>query len=262
MSTDSITIKQNNHRIHLCAKDRKIELLNHLISKNSSSNIIVVASVDAKGIKDSLENQEIVVMSDKEFITNKELTCEMLISFDIPQKAIIYSARIAKVTDKAITLVDENEQTKLYQIEMFLGRAIKQEIVKGFEYEQKKEEEKPKYPARKMTRDQIKDEAKKRYEKNLNSDEKPKFDKPKKEFKSDKKPYNNSKRDNSKDNRWAKKDKKPNKFLGKDENGKAIFSGKSGERNHHYDGTPKDRFSKPKKVGRKIQIKALKEKKQ
>ena len=27
--------------------------------------------------------------------------------------------------------------------------------------------------------------------------------------------------------------------MGKDENGKPIFSGKSGERNHRYDGTPK-----------------------
>ena len=55
-----------------------------------------------------------------------------------------------------------------------------------------------------------------------------------------------------------KKKKAPNKFLGKDENGKAIFSGKSGERNHRYDGTPKDRYNAPKKVGKAIKIKSRK----
>ena len=29
------------------------------------------------------------------------------------------------------------------------------------------------------------------------------------------------------------------RYLGKDENGKPLFSGKSGERNHRHDGTPK-----------------------
>ena len=49
-------------------------------------------------------------------------------------------------------------------------------------------------------------------------------------------------------------------LLGYDDNGKAKFSGKSGDRNHRYDGTPKDKWDAPKKVGRKINIKALKPK--
>jgi len=39
-------------------------------------------------------------------------------------------------------------------------------------------------------------------------------------------------------------------------NGKAKFSGKSGDRNHRHDGTPKSKWDAPKKVGRKINIKA------
>ncbi|MEA2099339.1 MAG: hypothetical protein U9P72_04330 [Campylobacterota bacterium] len=269
MSAEAITIKPNNHRVHPCPNGKKIELINKLISDNSSLEIIVVASVDVKGIQEALDNKDIKVMGDKEFITSKELTCEMLISFDVPQKAIIYSARVAKVTEKASLLLDKSEQKLLYPIEMLLGRAIKQEVISGFEYEviEKKE---PEYTGRKMTKTQIIDEAKKRHDK-VNDEfreKKPKFDKPKrdykddkkKDFKSDRKSFDKSKRDDSKDNKWAKKDKAPNKFLGKDENGKAIFSGKSGDRNHRYDGTQRDKWDAPKKVGRKINIKALKKK--
>lgn len=53
-----------------------------------------------------------------------------------------------------------------------------------------------------------------------------------------------------------KKEKKPNKYLGKDANGKALFSGKSGERNHYYDGTPKEKNTKL--TGKTIQVKVKK----
>ena len=256
MSAEAITIKANNHRVYPCPNEKKIELINQLITQNSSADIIVVSSVDVKEIKDALENKKIVVMDDKEFITSKDLTCEMLISFDVPDKAIIYSARVAKARDKAILLLDESEQKKLYPIEMLLGRAIKQEIIAGFEYEVKVIEE-PKFTGRKMTKVQIKDEAKKRYDEKT-KDEKPKFDADKKPYDKSKKDYKSDRKPN--DNKWEKNDRKSNKFLGNDENGKAKFSGKSGERNHSYDGTPKNKYDVPKKVGRKISIKALKKK--
>jgi len=56
------------------------------------------------------------------------------------------------------------------------------------------------------------------------------------------------------------KPKPKNKFLGKDENGKAIFSGKDGARNHRHDGTPREKQEAPKAGGRKISIKAIKPK--
>jgi len=260
MSAEAITIKPTNHRVHPCPNSKKIELINKLILENNSSDIIVVASVDVKGIKEALDNKDIKVMGDKEFVTSKDLTCETLISFDAPQKAIIYSARVIKATQKAYLLLDESEQKLLYPIETLLGRVIKQEILSGFEYEVKKVEE-PKYNGRKMSKEQIKTEAKKRFDKiNEEPKEKKPFDKPKRDFKSDKKTYDKPKREDSKDNKWAKNKKAPNKFLGKDENGKAIFSGKSGERNHRHDGTPRDKWDAPKKVGRKISIKKLNKK--
>jgi len=284
MPSTTITIKPNNHRIHPCANDKKIELLNLLLSQNSSSDTIVVTSADPKVIKELLQDDSAVVMSDKEFITSKELTCELVISFDVPDKAIIYSARVAKATDRALLLLDKSEQKKIHPIETLLGRAIKQEVIEGFEYFVEVKEE-DLNPVRKMTKVQIKEEAKKRYDKvtgepkpkrEYNSDDKKSFDKPKRDYKSDdrksydkpkrdyksddKKSYDKPKRDYKSDDKYAKKDRKPNQFLGKDENGKAIFSGKSGDRNHRYDGTPQDKWGAPKKVGRKINIKALKKK--
>ncbi|MBA3025391.1 MAG: DEAD/DEAH box helicase [Sulfurimonas sp.] len=61
-----------------------------------------------------------------------------------------------------------------------------------------------------------------------------------------------------KNDAWAKKKKASSKFLGYDETGKAKFTGKSGERNHRYDGSKKEVFDAPKKPPRAINIKARK----
>jgi hypothetical protein len=151
---------------------------------------------------------------------------------------------------------------------MLLGRAIKQEIIEGFEYPVVEKEKKSDRPAvKKMTKEQIKDVAKKRYDektqepketsykpkRDYGDDDKKSYDKggQKKEFKKDFKKSDSS-------GKWDKKKKEENKFLGYDDNGKAKFSGKSGDRNHRHDGTPKDKWDAPKKVGRKINIKARK----
>lgn len=57
--------------------------------------------------------------------------------------------------------------------------------------------------------------------------------------------------------------KEESKYVGNDENGKAIFSGKTNDRNHRYDGTPrsdteKRETYKPKKRGKSITVKSLK----
>lgn len=175
-------------------------------------------------------------------------------------------ARLSHTKSKALLLINETEQKLLYPIETLLGRVIKQDIIEGFEYAQKEKPKEDARPARKpMSKKDIKEVAKKRY------DEKTGEPKPKREYKSDdkkdfkkdfkrddKKDFKKDFKKSDKDDKWAKKKKEPNKYLGKDENGKAIFSGKSGDRNHRYDGTPRDKWDAPKKVGRKINIKSLK----
>ncbi len=253
MSSNSITIKPNNHRVYQCPAKKKIELLNKIISENETADILVITSKEPQNIIELLDNKSIKVIEDRELIKLPDLKCEMLISYDLPIKAIVYMARVTKATSKAILILDESEQKELYHTEMLLGRAIKQETIEGFEYQavDKKRESKNPVP-KKMTKDQIKDVAKKRYSEKT---QEPKEYKSKRDFK-DRKKGDTSKSDSGK--KWEKKRKEPNKFLGYDENGKAKFSGKTGDRNHRYDGTPRDKYDAPKKVGRKINIKARK----
>jgi len=240
LSLNNISIKPNNHRIYQCPFEKKIQLLNKLILDNAGSEIVVVSSKEPQNIKDNLENKEIRVVEDRELVKDKELQGEIIIGFDMPIKDIVYIARAQRATVKSFMLLDESEQKNLHAIEALLGRAIKQEKVEDFNYVVTPKESKK--PVKKsLSKDEIKEVAKKRYEKSTQ-------EKPKRDFRKEK----------PSDGKWEKKKKAPNKFLGKDENGKAIFSGKSGERNHRYDGTPKDKYDAPKTTGKVIKVKAKK----
>lgn len=265
MSDSQITLKHNKHRIYPCPKDKKISLLRLLFAQNSNLDTVVAANSDIELIKEALGDKSIKIFSDKELLKMPDFRCELLISYDLPA-AIVYMARLAKATEGAIILLDIDEQKDLYPIETLLGRVIRQEVLEGFEYEytkmkiapktpikEKKSFDKPKRDCEKPKYDKPKrDGEKPKYDKSKKDGEKPKYDKAKKDdTKSSYKPFDKPKTDD-------KKGKKPNKFLGKDENGKAKFSGKSGERNHRYDGTPK--VEAPKKEARKIPIKERKPK--
>ena len=183
MSTNNISIKPNNHRIYQCQAEKKIALLNKLIEESSEKDIIVVCSREPQKIEEGLENKDIRVFEDKDFVQNKEIECAFLISYDMPIKDIVYIARVAKATQKAVMLLDESEQKELHAIESLLGRAIKQESVEGFGYAVKEDPKTP--PRKKLSKEEIKEVAKKRYEKSTNP--KPKYDekkseRPKKEF--------------------------------------------------------------------------------
>ena len=271
MSSSTPSIKPTNHRVHPCPNDKKLSLVNKLISDNRDSKIIVVTSIDTKSVEDYLQNENsqalenVEILDDRTMIKDASKTCDLLISLDVPGKALLYMARLSHTTGRAVLLINETEQNLLYPIETLLGRVIKQDIIEGFEYEVKEVAYKDPRAPKKMTQSQIKEEAKKRY------DEKTGEPKPKREYSDDKKDFKRDdkkdfkrddkkdfKKDFKKDDKWAKKEKAPNKYLGKDENGKAIFSGKSGDRNHRHDGSQREAGYPPKKVGRKINIKSLK----
>ena len=269
MSSNSITIKANNHRVYQCPNDKKIDLVNKIISENEKMNIVVACSKDVDVISGMIQNSKVKVIEDRDLIKDKDLTCELLISFDMPIKGIVYMARVAKATQRAIFLIDESEQKGLHDIEMLLGRSIKQDIIADFEYVVIEKKESDEKPFRKMTKDQIKEESKKRYDK-VTAEPKEYEYKPKRDYgDDDKKAYSKDgkkkeyKKEFSKSDsagQWDKKKREPNKYLGNDDKGKAKFSGKSGERNHSYDGKPKSKWDAPKKVGKKISIKARKPK--
>ena len=93
MSTTSSTLKRHNHRVHLCKNEKKEALLAQLLTQNTGKKIIVVTAQKSE-LTTSQENVSIV--SDKELYQNPELRCELLISYDLPEKAIVYMSRITK----------------------------------------------------------------------------------------------------------------------------------------------------------------------
>jgi len=254
MSNATPTLKRHNHRVHPCKEAKKAELLELLLEKNSDKKIIVVTSTKTE-LTNDMDN--VTIVSDEELTANDELRCDLLISYNLPDKAITYMARIAKTDTYATIMLDPSEEKLIHPIETLIGRTIMQELVEGIsevpvvkEAQPVKKEFKPRDDKREFKPRDDKREFKPRDDKKGYKSDKKFDDRPKK-------PYS---KDDSKGERkpWEKKDKKDNKFLGKDENGKAIFSGKSGDRNHSYDGTPKQRA--PKLTGKKISIQSLKKK--
>ena len=239
MSNTTPTLKRHNHRVHPCKNEKKEELLTLLLSQNIGKKIIVVT---AELSQLTTQQENVSIVSDKELYKNPELTCELLISYDLPTQAIIYMSRITKSSSHALILLDPSEEKLLHPIERLNGRTVMQELIEGYS---EALEEKLAQPAKNA--EEAREERKRKF---IGTDKKEK-----RPF-SDKKPY--EKREKSDKKPWDKKEKKENKFLGKDEKGKASFSGKSGERNHSYDGTPKGKS--PKLTGKKISIKTLKKK--
>jgi len=269
MSSTAISVKRHNHRVHPCKEEQKQELLKLLLKNNSDKSILIVTSKHLESIQ-NIENEKIKVLSDESILKFPDLKCELLISYDLPDTAIEYMVRLAHTTTHALILLDEKEHKQLYPIETLLGRSLMQESIEGFGPEVQKE--KPFKEKKEYSQRETKKEYKPRDEKR---EYKPRDDK----FKSNKKFDNSSKEEkkpwkkpdyskdkdssDSKSNKYSKQGKPASKFLGKDENGKAIFSGKSRERNHRYDGTPKDdseKVSSRRRTGRKINIKAIKPK--
>ena len=203
MSTSTISIKPNNHIIYQCPSSKKEELLHKIIQENSNEDIVIVSSANVEDLRTKFQNDNIQVMEDRELVKEKDLQCAFIISYDMPIEAIVYIARVSKATQKAVMLLDQEEQKTLYKIEMLLGRAIKQKKIEGFEYPQKAEKL-PERPGRKkLSKEEIQEIAKKRYESSTR--EKPKFDEEKSPRDDSRKPKRDFKSDGKKDDKWAKK---------------------------------------------------------
>ncbi|MDF1875727.1 hypothetical protein JHD48_08265 [Sulfurimonas sp. SAG-AH-194-I05] len=242
MPTQEYTLKRHNHKVHPCKDDKKEALLNFLIEKNAAKKILVVTATKTEL---TCENTNVSIVSDEELLQDTSLTCELMISYDLPSKASKYLARISRTSTYAFILVNPSEERVIHPIETLIGRAIMQEDVEGFT--------EPK-PEEKQAQPKVLDKNKTPRENRAPRDAKREF-KPR----DDRKPRDNKYNDDKGERKpWEKKERKENKFLGKDENGKGIFSGKSGDRNHRHDGTPR---AKPTKLtGKKISIKSLKKK--
>ena len=225
MSSSTPSVKRQNHRVHPCLPERKPELLNTLLRQNEKLNILVVAVDNPEAVACAATQDNVTVTSDIALAETPQLQCDLLISYDLPESAEAYMARLSHAKTHALILLDPKEQKSLYPIERLLGRTLVQEIIDGFDPEpviSPKEETKA-FKPRDGGRERKRDEKSGRNDR-----------------RSPRKPGTSGSKEKNSSDRWAKKEREPSRYLGKDENGKPLFSGKTGERNHKYDGTPKD----------------------
>ncbi|NOQ31482.1 MAG: hypothetical protein GQ570_10195 [Helicobacteraceae bacterium] len=222
MLADLISVKRHNHRIHPCINSRKDALLEQLILRNSDSNILIISSENILNVN----NEQVTTSNDVDIKDLKDQKFDLLISYDLPENPKTYIERLVYASDVALILVDPIEQPKRYEIEGLLGRTLIQEIITGYEPKVDMDIEEAARPKFKRESTITIEEERRPWENS--SGDRPK----ERDFSSkkggDRKP-------------WEKKEKKESKYMGRDENDKAMFSGKTGDRNHQYDGTPKNK---------------------
>jgi len=205
MSVDTILIKRHNHRVHPCDRTQKLDLLKHLIALHADKEILVIAAQDISALDDKIDADNVTFVSDSELLEDPKVKCEMVISLDLSTDPEHYVKRLNQTNTFALLLADDKDQQELYKIETLMKRTLTKEIITDFE------------PASYIKDREAARDLKERQEYNKKNQEE---------------------RDEKRKKAWAKQ-KKESKYLGKDEEGNAIFSGKTGERNHRYDGTPR-----------------------
>jgi len=127
------SVKRQNHRVHPCTTHKKNELLNFLIANNENQTILILTANDPKNIEIASENELITIMNDTDLESNNEITCNLLISYDLPETPEAYVARLSRADTKALILLNEDERALLHPIERALGRTLIQEQLVGFE---------------------------------------------------------------------------------------------------------------------------------
>ncbi|MEN8147352.1 MAG: hypothetical protein ABFR02_07020 [Campylobacterota bacterium] len=203
MSVDNIIIKRHNHRVHPCDRSQKLDLLKHLIALHSDKEILILSAQDISALDEQLDADNITLKSDAELLENPKVKCDMIISLDLSTDPESYVKRLNQTKTYALLLADDKDQQELYKIETLMKRTLTKEIITDFE------------PASYIKDREAAKDLKERQEYNKKNQEE---------------------RDEKRKKAWAKK-KKESKYIGKDEDGKPMFSGKTGERNHRYDGT-------------------------
>lgn len=228
-------IKRQNHRIHPCTSSQKIDLIRFLIARYAGKSVLVITSDGVSEVADGLDTSGAEVFSDSGLKEGTQF--DVVISYDLPEDVAVYLSRLTHSREFAFVVMDAEDEKRLYPIELQLGRTIVREIVKGFEPESETEA---------MSGRRERSASKKR-----EGEKQPRP--PRKE--GAKKEENAQKR--------SSYGSKP-KFTGKDESGKAMFEGKTRDRNHYIDGTPRteeekatrSRYqNKPKFYGEKGEVK-------
>jgi len=132
MSLNTTSVKRQNHRVHPCSLKQKRPLLKSLLEKYKETTVFVVKTDDLDEFNDII-NENVTIISDKEITGSSKLQCDVLISYNLPENAEDYMARLSCPKKEALILLDTDEQKQLHAIERVIGRTLIQEIVIGFE---------------------------------------------------------------------------------------------------------------------------------
>ena len=130
MSETKISIKRHNHRVHTCQTAQKQDLLKHLTTLHEGKSILIISSANKKTT--IIEDKNLTLCDDAGLKNLEQKSFDIVISFDLPTNAADYFERVPFAKEMALLLVDEKEETALYQIELLLGKVISREAIDGF----------------------------------------------------------------------------------------------------------------------------------
>lgn len=125
------SIKRHNHRVHVCEKSRKQELLQHLIALYTGKSILVISAANTTTTQ--IEDKNLTLSNDDELAKMDKRQWDVLISFDLPKNSQDYLTRLEHTSEIALIVIDTNEQTLLYPIETLVGKNLPREVIPGFE---------------------------------------------------------------------------------------------------------------------------------
>jgi ATP-dependent RNA helicase RhlE len=134
MSSTTLSVKRQNHRVHPCAPERKAELLNVLLARHAGEKVLIVTAGEPQTLQE-FAGETVTVTGDRQLENLSKETYDLLVSYDLPANAADYLVRLALVKTSAAILLDPAEQSRLYPIETLLGRTLMQETIAGFEPE-------------------------------------------------------------------------------------------------------------------------------
>ncbi len=132
MATSLPALKRHNHRVHPCEDGRKNELLSFLLERESGGTVLVVAGAFPEKLPESLASETVTFVTDDAIASLEGKTFDLVLSYDLPESVETYLERLKLAGKQAAILLETQRRDRLYPIETFLGRTVREEIIEGF----------------------------------------------------------------------------------------------------------------------------------
>lgn len=129
MALPPVALKRRNHRLLHCTAPQKNSLLARLVSEHESKRILVITAGDPDYVT---LPENVTLLTDATLGEAENGAFDLLISFDLPETPQAYLDRLEKAAELALILLGEADRPHLYGIETRLGRTIIQESIPEF----------------------------------------------------------------------------------------------------------------------------------